>query len=118
MEHVTTELWSNELYGNWPQRLNHQRKILELPNGETLNRKDLYCLHLAASGLPRRMMAERMFVSVKAIEKRLTKCRDLLYCPQRPNDTLLMLLNSWQLLPFLISQEDWFQATENARDVA
>jgi len=105
-----------DLYSGWPGRLDHKQRVLKLDDSAHLNAKDLTALSLLASGHPRQSIADKMFVSLKAIEKRLTKIKERLnvvrhrngeHCDWE-NDTLLGHLNHFDLLPFLLANSDWF----------
>ncbi len=105
------------LYRNWPNHLDHKKRVLYLRDGAELTKKDLFALHLFAQGWPQSAMAKKMFVSVKAVEKRLAKIKDILEemrltaddtCSERDNYTLQGHLMFFELIPFLLAEEDWF----------
>ncbi len=107
----------NFMYDGWPAKLDHAKKILRIDRNTALKQKDLQVLHYLVQGLPRGLIAQKMFVTIKAVEKRLTKIKDLLGdartaqgdpCGGCQNCTLQGHLMHFSLIPFLLAELDWF----------
>ena len=101
------------LYNGWPSKLDHERGLLNLPNGKHLNRVDLSVLHYHCLGLPRKSVAHANQCSVRSIEKRLSKVKRLLTPSNEVRHTLADCLIEHSLTPFLIAQVDWFCIEES-----
>jgi hypothetical protein len=97
------------LYFGWPAKLDHNTQCLPLPNGVFLSAKDMTLLHRYLMGMPRKTMAAKYSVTVKAIEKRLTKIKEHLAYPYTPIAPLHEYLHHMQLIPFLLAQPNWFE---------
>lgn len=98
------------LFNGWPARLDNENECLRLSNGVELSRTDLTLLHQLLLNLPRKIMARRFYVSVKAIEKRLTRLREKLKGPHCCPTcySIQHCLNMLGLSEFLLAQPDWF----------
>ena len=104
----------SDLYHGWPLRLNHHLKVLVLPNGKQLTKKDLSVLHLFVLRSPRKLIAQKHCCSIAAVEKRLAKIKDIL-TPQNPapqSRSLSQCLIELNLIPFLLSELDHFDPIE------
>ena len=99
-------------YDGWPLLLNSHLKVLQLPNGKNLTRKDLCVLNLFVQGLPRKMIAHGTQTTVKAVEKRLAKIKDILTPEGKVSHNLNVCLVQWRLIPFLLAEHDWFAPQE------
>lgn len=96
------------LYFGWPAKLDFEKQLLWVAPGIVLKARDLTLLHKYLLGVPRKVIAAQAFLSVKAIEKRLTHLRELLAHPSSPDDSLHTALHKLHLIPFLLAQADWF----------
>lgn len=78
----------------------------QLPNGDCLTEQDLAFLQDVLLGIPRKLMARKYSVSVKAIEKRLAFLKAKLFdnLPYDPMMTLQQALVKLDLLPFLLPE--------------
>jgi hypothetical protein len=99
----------NSLYHGWPTQLCREKHHLKLGDGNVLSAKDMTLLHRFLLGMPRKEMAACYFVTVKAIEKRLTRLREMLARDSHPEDSLHTSLNRLGLIPFLLAQPNWFE---------
>ena len=112
----TLEHWNkvNDLYYGWPLMLNHHLKVLQLPNGKQLTRKDLSVLNLFVMRSPRKEIARVHYCSVAAIEKRLAKIKNILISTGTEFKTLSLsqCLTKLNLIPFLLSDFDHFDPIE------
>ena len=99
-------------YQGWPLLLNHHIKVLHLPNGKNLTRKDLSTLNLFAQGLPRKMIAKGTETTVKSVEKRLAKIKDILTPENEISHSLNICLKDLNLVPFILAEFDWFDPIE------
>jgi hypothetical protein len=112
---------NNNWLKHWPDRLNYTTRTLKLPNNKTLSEKELLLLNMVMRNLPRKVMAYRFHVSVKAIEKRLT--RVALKLKDHPDCTCYNLhgcIEYWGLSIFLLITTKWFEIsrdfpTDNAK---
>lgn len=95
-------------YQGWPNLLNHNLELLELPTGGVLTRADLIMLHLFVQGLPRKMIAKGTHCSVKSVEKRLAKVKGVLLPDGKRSHSLAQILVERQLITFLLANSDWF----------
>lgn len=104
----------SDLYHGWPLLLNHHLKVLQLPNGKRLTRKDLSVLNLFVLRSPRKEIAKIHCCSVAAIEKRLAKIKDLFTSPDTVSlgQSLSQHLINLNLFPFLLSEFDHFYPVE------
>ncbi len=99
------------LYAGWANRLCQVKQQLCLGDGTVLTAKDMTILHQYLLNMPRKEIAAKAFVTVKAIEKRLTRLREMLAHQDRPDDSLHSSLYTRDLIPFLIAQTNWFELT-------
>ena len=102
----------DDMYDGWPRLLNQHLQVLVLPSGKHLTRKDLSVLHFFTMGLPRKMIAASTQTSVKSVEKRLSKIKDLLFDPRAPTHGLRHSLHVMNLVPFVLAEPDWFAIEE------
>ena len=100
------------IYDGWPLLLNYHLKVLQLPNGKNLTRKDLCVLNLFVQNLPRKMIAHGTQTTLKSVEKRLAKIKDILTPEGQVRHSLSVCLGEWRLIPFLLSEYDWFAPQE------
>ena len=100
------------VYDGWPLLLNDHLKVLQLPNGKNLTRKDLCVLNLFVQNLPRKMIAHGTQTTLKSVEKRLAKIKDILTPEGQVRHSLSVCLIEWRLVPFLLSEHDWFAPQE------
>lgn len=113
---ILTELSAipiEDLYCGWPSHLNYTTQHLVVRHGLILSSKDLTLLHRYLMGMPRKTMADKYFVTVKAIEKRLTRIRDQLHVGPEDGRTLQQALKDLNLIPFLLAQANWFEPVSN-----
>jgi hypothetical protein len=112
----TVEHWNkvSDLYHGWPLMLNHHLKVLQLPNGKQLTRKDLSVLNLFVLRSPRKEIAKAHYCSVAAIEKRLSKIKNVLTPTESEFKGLSLseCLRQLNLVPFLLSEFDHFDPVE------
>ncbi len=95
-------------YSGWPSLLNHDTEQLLLPNGTQLSRRDLCVLHQYLYCWPRKIIASNFNVSVKAIEKRLTRIRNQMEPADSTHYNLQGYLQELGIMPFLMAHPDWF----------
>lgn len=81
---------------------------LHLPCGVTFQRKDLQVMHWLVRGVPRKVMAQQLSVSVKTVEKRLARCRQVFVEVGIHDYTLQGQLYQLGLMAFLIEYEEAF----------
>ena len=100
---------SRPLYADietWISRLDHEKRRLRLPCGTSIGAKDMQLLRGVLLGIPRKLLADQLCLSLKAIEKRLTKLRAQL--PSLQGTTLQWALHERGLINFLLMRPDWF----------
>jgi hypothetical protein len=103
----------DDLYFGWPSHLCQLRQRLSIHDGKYLSARDLAVLHWFVLGTPRKEIAAKTFVTVKAIEKRLTKLKEMLAPSGYPDASLHTSLYSLKLYEFLIAQNNWFDIRSN-----
>jgi hypothetical protein len=104
---VTTPL--NSLFSGWGTRLDRNLRILRLDTGDYLNERDLYVLNKYLMGVPRKVTANEWGVSVKAVEKRLSKIKDKLRHKDCWCHSLHGCIHYHQLTSFLLECSNWFE---------
>ena len=90
----------------WTNRLDPQRRRLCLPCGTYIGEKDMQLLRGVVLGTPRKLLADQLCLSVKAVEKRLTKLRTQL--PAHRGSTIQWALHERGLINFLLMRPCWF----------
>lgn len=103
-----------DMYNGWANRLDRTTKRLYLAKNNYLVEKDLIMLHLIVQGLSRKQIATLMYVSLKAIEKRLTKIKMQfsLYQPELDHESINASLHRLNLTEFLAVQPNWFSMNQ------
>ncbi|MBT4520770.1 MAG: hypothetical protein HOC23_12265 [Halieaceae bacterium] len=100
-----------EKISKWVRRLDNKHEVLQLDDsGELfLTRRELQILSLFLDGVPRKTMGEKLFLSVKSIEKYISRIRTKMtrICCDG-NSNLLRCLNHTGLTAFLLEKPDWF----------
>ena len=111
---VTKEIATSadKIYDGWPLLLNQDTQCLQLPNGKRLTRKDLCLLNLFVHNYPRKTMAYDTQTTVKSVEKRLAKVKDILTAEGEKRHSLSLCLIDWRLIPFLLGEHDHFAPKE------
>ena len=100
------------LFGAWPSRLNFKEEVLATPWG-AITRREMRVLRMMLDGVPRAKMGELLFVSIKSIEKYISKLRGQLTASLKLADNymdipLLQVMNDSGLTQFLLGHNDWF----------
>lgn len=98
-------------YHRWPLSLNIKRERLHLPGTkEFIDRRNLIMLYLFLNGYPRKSIGVQQHCSVKAIEKRLARIKEILTPKDRSYHNLHHALRAWNLVEFILAAPsgDWF----------
>ena len=99
----------NDLFLGWPSRLDLRRQRLHIPQtGGYLSRVDLRVLYDVLHAIPRKVTARTLNVTVKAIEKRLSRIKDVLHHPGCTCYNLQGCLKTFGLTEFIMAMTDWF----------
>ena len=101
-----------EVHREWLSRLDHTEHTLTLPSGNVLSRLDLGILHMVILGTPRKQIARRCHLSVKAIEKRLQKLGHKLHTANCSCCSLQECLHKLGLASTLLVHEGAFTLRE------
>jgi hypothetical protein len=97
-----------QMYNGWSSQLDLKNECLVISPTKSFNRTDLSVLHMLLHNYPRKVIARHFNVSVKAIEKRLAKCK-LILSPQGCSCySLNACLKENNLSEFIMAQFDWF----------
>ncbi len=98
----------DDIYHGWPARLNVEKQRLDLPNGDFISRLDLRILYCYLRGVPRKVIAYRSQLSLKGVEKRLTRLRKGTLATHKCDQCSLHdVLDKHGLVEFLMAQRDW-----------
>ncbi len=103
----------SRLFYGWESKLNHEERFLQVKHGK-LYEDDLYVLHKVLHGTPRKVIANALEVSVKAVEKRLAKINGILRksCGTCGCLTLHACIYQANLTTFLMCVPNWFEIQE------
>ncbi|MBT4521006.1 MAG: hypothetical protein HOC23_13475 [Halieaceae bacterium] len=103
---------NTERIGVWVERLDHKTETLLLSerDNQFLSRRELRILSLFVDGAPRKDMAQDLCLSVKSIEKALTRMRVKMLAVSGLDNkaSLQRCLNQLGLTAFLLEKPDWF----------
>ncbi len=99
---------AKDIYPQWYPHLDFENKRLWLPAFEIyISTRDMQLLRMLLMGLERKVMADRLFVSVGTIEKRLTAFRSY----RIPSgETFGEGMANSGLSSFLLGSPDWFSS--------
>ena len=75
----------------------------------SVNRLDLVCLSYMLDGLSRVEISKKLYVTAKAIDKRIAKLRDQVL--MMPNDSMQEVCREWGVRAALEIKRDWFDTT-------
>lgn len=98
-------------YDRWPLNLNIKKEHLIIPGKEdVIDRRNLVMLYLFLSGYPRKSIGTHQHCSVKAIEKRLARVKEILTPKGQSFHNLHHALRAWNLVEFILAAPsgDWF----------
>ena len=101
----------NDQYHRWPQNLKPEKQHLTIPGTEkVIDRRNLIMIYLFLNGYPRKNIGTLQNCSVKAIEKRLARVKEILTPKGINYHNLHHALRSWQLVEFIMAAPngDWF----------
>lgn len=98
----------SELHSGWFDMIDTEQGTLKINHQVNLTRSDLKLLHYLVFNLPRKAIADRLFLSVKAVEKRSSLIKAKLRHVIAEDITLHECLGRLGLLEFISQREDWF----------
>lgn len=103
----TRVLPASLLFSGWYECLDFENKVLKDPiYGEEVPARDMQILRMLLMGFSRKDMAIKLHLSVKSIEKMLTKMRAFPYIPK--DKTMEQQMAETGLAAFLLGNPDWF----------
>jgi DNA-binding CsgD family transcriptional regulator len=98
----------SDLHSGWFDMLDSESGVLRVNHEVSLPRKDMRLLHMLVFNIPRKEIAARLFISVKAVEKRISLIREKMRHVINEDITMHECLSRLGLLEFVAQREDWF----------
>jgi len=95
----------------WCDRVSIEHQRLSLPNGMFLTSQEFYLLRQYVLNIPRKIIAHDQDVSVKAIEKQLSKLKAKMSTCDAPESPFKSALVQNGLMSFVVAEVDWFNPT-------